>query len=185
MKRQLATLCAILALTFSGGAMAQSGQDHSAHGQTAGQTAGQPAKAAEQAAKPAGHGAMGGHGAMAGHAMMNGMVMLGEVTQDGVKAMAHIADVGAAMAKAGRKENFHLMVMFSDAAGKPVSQGSVALRVTAPGSDKPGEPMALMPMGGQFGGDLALTAKGSYRFEVGTKLADGAKRQFVFNHEVK
>ena len=164
MKRQVATLCAVLALTFSGGVMAQSGQDHSGHGQ--------PAKAAD-------------HAAMGGHAMMNGMVMLGEVTQDGVKAMAHIADVGAAMAKAGRKENFHLMVMFSDAAGKPLSQGTVALRITAPGSDKPGEPLALMPMGGQFGSDLALAAKGKYRFEVGTKLADGIKRQFVFIHEVK
>lgn len=172
MKRHFTILCAALALTFFGGAMAaQSGQDHSAHGQ--------PAKAAEQPAKPAGHGSMGGH------AMMNGMIMLGEVTQDGVKAMAHIADVGAAMAKAGRKENFHLMVMFSDAAGKPLSQGTVALRLTAPGSDKAGESLALMPMGGQFGSDLALTAKGTYRLEVGTKLADGVKRQFVFSHEVK
>jgi hypothetical protein len=177
MKQQLATLCTVAVFTFCGGAMAaQSGQDHSTHGQpakTADHSAhGQPAKAAE-------------HKAMAGHNMMSGMIMLGEVTQEGVKAMAHIADVGAAMAKAGRKENFHLMVMFTDAAGKPLPQGAVALRLTAPGSDKPGEPMALVPMGGQFGGDLALTAKGKYRFEVGTKLADGAKRQFVFSHEVK
>jgi hypothetical protein len=165
MKQQLAILCAIVFLAFPGVVMAaQSGHDHSAHGQ--------PAKAAD-------------HGAMAGHAMMSGMVMLGEVTQEGVKAMAHISDIGAAMAKAGRKENFHLMVMFTDAAGKPISQGTVALRLTAPGSDKPGEPMALMAMGGQFGADLALTVKGKYLFEVGTKLADGAKRQFVFTHEVK
>jgi hypothetical protein len=172
MKQHIAILCTALVFSFCGGAMAaQSGQDHSGHGQ--------PAKAADQVAKPA------GHGAMAGHAAMGGMIMLGEVTQEGVKAMAHISNVGAAMAKAGRKENFHLMVGFHDAAGKPLSQGTVALRVTAPGSDKPGEPIALMAMGGQFGGDLALTAKGKYRFEVGTKLADGAKRQFVFTHEVK
>jgi len=167
MKRQFATLCAVMVLAFSTGAMAaQSGHDHSGHGQ--------PAKAAD-------HGAMAGHAATGGA----GMVMLGEVTQDGVKAMAHIVDVGAAMAKAGRKENHHLMVGFQDAAGKPISQGTVALRLTAPGSDKPGAPMALMAMGGQFGSDLALTAKGKYRFEVGTKLADGVKRQFVFSHEVK
>ncbi len=165
MKQQLATLCAVVIFAFPGGAMAaQSGQDHSAHGQTA--------KAAD-------------HGAMAGHAAMSGTAMLGEVTQEGVKAMAHIADVGAAMAKAGRKENYHLMVMFTDAAGKPISQGTVALRITAPGSDKPGEPLALVPMGGQFGGDLALSTKGAYRLEVGTKLADGVKRQFVFNYGVK
>lgn len=177
MKQHIATLCTALVFSFCGGAMAaQSGQDHSGHAQPAKaadhSAHGQPAKAAE-------------HQAMAGHAMMGGMVMLGEVTQEGVKAMAHIADVGAAMAKAGRKENFHLMVMFSDAAGKPITQGTVALRLTAPGSDKPGEPIALVPMGGQFGGDLALTAKGAYRMEVGTKLADGVKRQFVFTYDVK
>lgn len=177
MKQHIASLCTALVFTFCGGAMAaQSGQDHSGHGQPAKaadhSAHGQPAKAVE-------------HQSMAGHAVMGGMVMLGEVTQEGVKAMAHISDIGAAMAKAGRKENVHFMVMFTDAAGKPVSQGTVALRLTAPGSDKPGAPIALVPMGGQFGGDLALSAKGAYRMEVGTMLADGGKRQFVFNYEVK
>lgn len=175
MKRQLATLFAISVFAFSGSVLAQSATDHSSHVQAA-----PPQASQSHGAKAADHGAMAGHSAMGG-----GMVMLGEATESGVKAMAHIADVGVAMAKAGRKENFHLMVGFSDNAGKPIFQGTVALRVTAPGSDKPGEPLVLMAMGGQFGSDLALIAKGKYRFEVGTKLADGVKRQFVFNHEVK
>ena len=32
-----------------------------------------------------------------------------------------------------------------------------------------------MGMGGHFGADVALTAKGEYQFTVGTKLADGGK----------
>ena len=36
-----------------------------------------------------------------------------------------------------------------------------------------------------FGADIALTAKGAYRFTVGTRLADGKKRQFEFEYTVK
>ena len=45
--------------------------------------------------------------------------------------------------------------------------------------------MALVVMDGMFGADLALIEKGEYRFTVGTKLADGKKRQFVFKYPAK
>jgi hypothetical protein len=123
-----------------------------------------------------------GHGAM----MQGGAIMLEEVTDAGVKAMVHLMDTSAMMAKMGKKENYHFMIMFTDlATGKAVSQGSVALKITAPGVDKAGEAQALMAMDGQFGADISLPEKGAYIFEVGTKLADGAKRQFKFQYTVQ
>lgn len=127
----------------------------------------------------AGHTAMGG-----GKAMMHGnSIMLEEVTESGVKAMVHLNDVSAMMAKMGHKENFHLMVGFTDVAtGKPLAEGSVALRITGPGQDKAGEPIALMAMAGQFGADISLPGKGAYTLEIGSKLVDGTKRQFKFQY---
>ena len=77
-----------------------------------------------------------GHGAM----MQGGAIMLEEVTDAGVKAMVHLMDTGAMMAKMGKKENYHFMIMFTDlATGKAVSQGSVALKITVPGGIRPGK----------------------------------------------
>lgn len=124
-----------------------------------------------------------GHG---GTMMMGGAIMLEEVTEAGVKAMVHLMDVGDAMAKMGKKENFHFMIMFSDTAtGAVISRGSVALKITGPGQEKAGEPMALMAMDGSFGANVDLTAKGKYILEVGSKLADGTKRQFKFHYTVE
>ncbi len=155
MKSQLLifSFMTLLALPLQGLA-----QDHSAHG----------AKAAA------------GHEAMGGGMKMGGAIMLEEVTESGVKAMVHLMDVSAAMTKMGRKENFHLMVLFTDVkTGKELSEGSVALKITGPGG-KAGEPIGLMAMGGQFGSDISLPEKGKYSLEIGSKLADGVKRQFKF-----
>ena len=117
--------------------------------------------------------------------MMGGMIMLEVQTEDGVQGMVHLKDVGEAMAKMGMKENYHFMVMFTDtASGGPVAEGTVALKVIDPAGNESG-PLALVPMDGMFGADLALTGKGEYRFVVGTKLADGKKRQFEFVHTLQ
>ena len=117
---------------------------------------------------------------MDGMMMEGDMIMLGETIEDGVKGMAHLNDVGAAMAKMGMKENYHLMVMFNDSAtGAEISGGTVAVKITDPAGKEIG-PVSMMAMSGQFGADLALTEKGEYRFVVGTKLADGKTRQFRF-----
>lgn len=129
----------------------------------------------------AGH---GGHGA-AGHAAMeDGMVMLGEQTVDGVKAVATIKDVRDVMAKAGMKETHHLQILFTDAKGKTVTSGTVAVKMTSPAGGDVG-PLALAGMDGHFGVDLTLAAPGAYRLAVGTKLADGVKRQFEFTYSRK
>jgi hypothetical protein len=131
---------------------------------------------------------------MAGHNMdqMNGgshqgmqmdasSIMLGEENVDGVTAMAHLNDVGAMMAKMGHKENYHFMVMFSEAAsGKPVQAGTVAVKIVDAKTGQPGAPIMLMGMGNHFGADILLPDNGKYTFEVGTKLADGKKRQYSF-----
>lgn len=165
MKRGLLYSTLLVFLTLPTYGMAQ---DHSAHG-------GQGGKAAP-AAPQSGHEAM----------MHGGAIMLPDVTVDGVKGMVHLMDTGAMMAKMGKKENYHFMVAFSEAAsGKAISQGSVALKITGPGEAKAGEPLALMAMAGQFGADISLPGKGLYTLEVGSKLADGAKRQFKFQYTVK
>lgn len=165
MKRVLSifALTILLALPLQGMA-----QDHSAHAGKAPPAA--PAKSSQPQSMQ----------------MHGNMIMLEEVSQAGVKGMVHLMDVGAMMAKMGHKENFHLMVAFTDiASGKALSEGSVALRITGPGQEKAGEPIALMPMSGQFGADISLPGKGLYTLEIGTKLADGTKRQFIFKHTMQ
>lgn len=120
-----------------------------------------------------------------GHAAPGGMNDLGTVTVQGVAAMAHLKDVRAVMAVAGQVTTHHFMVMFSDAqSGKSLDGGKVAVKITAP-DGKVGAPLELMGMPGHFGADVVLATPGSYRFEVGTRLADGMTRQFVFSATVK
>ncbi len=158
MKQIFAIFFATLLMALPVWGMAASADDHSSHG-----------------AQSMGRGGM----------MMGGMVMLEEKTEDGVRGMVHLNDTSEAMAKMGMKENRHFMVMFTDvAAGTPVVEGTVALKITDP-SGKESEPLALVPMDGMFGADIALTEKGAYRFTVGTKLADGRKRQFEFAYTLE
>ena len=161
MKRSFIALTALAFLTLPAIPMAQTPGDHSQH------------------AMPS----QGEHPAMPG--MRTKTLMLGEQTVEGVKAMAHLNDVGAAMAQMGQKENYHFMVMFSDVkTGAAIEQGTVAVKITNP-AGQAGEAIPLMGMGNHFGADVALTTKGEYQFQVGTKLADGSKRQFQFSHTVK
>jgi hypothetical protein len=118
------------------------------------------------------------HGGMA---MQGDMMMLGDQVEDGVKAMAHLKDVKESMSKMGMSETHHFMVMFVDvASGEPIEQGVAAVKIVDP-SGNTSEPVALMGMQGHFGADVALSPQGEYVFKLGTKLADGKKRQFEFN----
>lgn len=124
-----------------------------------------------------------GHGSQE---MKDGMAMLGDEVKDNVKGAAHLKDVSAEMAKLGKKENFHFMIMFMDTkTGKPIEEGTVAVKITDPAGKEVGAPVELMGMDGHFGADLALTEKGEYEFKVGTKLPDGKKRQYDFHYTVK
>jgi len=128
------------------------------------------------------------HGSMEGMKhegmKMEGMIMLGEETEEGVKAMAHLNDVKEAMAKMGMKETHHFMVAFVDAAGKPVTEGTVAVKIKNP-AGKEGNAIKLMGMEGHFGADIVLPEKGEYHFKVGTKLPDGKKREYHFHYTVE
>lgn len=164
MKRTLIAI-AVLSLMIlpQGSTLAQTPADHSGHTMK------------EQ---------QGDHGAMA--MTTSKAIMLGEETVEGIKGMAHLNDVGAVMAQMGKTENFHFMIMFSDAkTGIAIEQGTVAMKITDPVTGTTGEAIALMGMGDHFGADITLPAKGEYRFLVGSKLADGIKRQFTFHHRVQ
>jgi hypothetical protein len=130
------------------------------------------------------------HGAMAGMdhsgmAMGGDEIMLPETTVDGVKAMAHLLDTSKAMAAAGMSTTNHLMITFTDTAtGKALDSGVVAIKVVDPAGKKQ-EAVQMMSMGESFGADVALSQKGKYVFEVGTKLGNGEKRQFIFEYMVK
>jgi len=127
-------------------------------------------------AKPAAHQGHGDHGTM---------LDLGSKAEKGVKGMAHLNDVRAAMAKAGRQETHHFMIMFhDDKTGKALESGKVAVKITAPGGAVSG-PIELVGMDGHFGADVTLDKAGEYRFEVGSRLADGETRQFVFTTTLK
>lgn len=113
-------------------------------------------------------------------------IMVGEETIEGITGMAHLNDVGALMAQMDKKENYHFMMMFNDAAtGAVVDQGSVAVKISDPKTGKMGKAIPLMGMVDHFGADVALPAKGDYQFEVGSKLADGKTRQFHFKYVLK
>ncbi|MEK6201690.1 MAG: hypothetical protein N2A40_04645 [Desulfobulbaceae bacterium] len=130
------------------------------------------------------------HGAMAGmdHSGMDmggDEIMLPEATVDGVKAMAHLLDTSKAMAEAGMSTTHHLMITFTDlATGKALASGMVAVKIVDPAGKKT-EAVKMMAMEGSFGADVALSEKGKYVFEVGTKLGNGEKRQFLFEYMVK
>lgn len=141
------------------------------------------------------HHEQGGHdnhnqhqGAHQGHAAMDAdgaMLDLGSVSVKGVAAMAHLKDVRAAMAKMGMKTTHHFMAMFTDEkSGKPLEAGKVAVKITSPDGQVTG-PMELMGMQGHFGADVILDKPGEYRFQVGSKLADGEARQFEFSTVIK
>lgn len=129
------------------------------------------------------HGSMEGM-KQGGMMMGEGMIMLGEETEEGVKAMAHLNDVKAAMAKMEMKETHHFMVAFVDAAEEPVTEGTVAVKIKNP-AGKEGKAIKLIGMEGHFGADIVLPGKGEYHFKVGTKLADGNKREYHFHYTVE
>jgi len=127
-------------------------------------------------------GSMKDHGSME---MKGDTTMLGNDIKQNVKGMAHLKDVSAAMARMEMNQTHHFMVMFVNTInGEPIEQGAAALKIVSP-SGKEAGPVKLMGMQGHFGADITLNEKGDYRFTVGTKLADGEKRQFEFTHTLE
>lgn len=134
----------------------------------------------------AGENGMEGMKGMQGHDMQetNGMIMLGTQDVDGVKGMAHL--MTGSMDK--MKMTYHFMLICSDASsGAYLSDGLAALKITEP-SGHTSEPKELIPMTmgmvKGFGAGVNLTEKGTYKFVIGSKLADGKKRQFEFSYTV-
>lgn len=122
---------------------------------------------------------------MEGMKMSADMIMLPQVVVDGVAATAHLKDVSKAMSKMGMEQTHHLMVMFvNQKTGEAIDSGSVAVRVINRNGDK-SEPVRLMLMEGQFGADVTISGGTMYTLEVGSKLADGKKRQFKFMYRPK
>jgi hypothetical protein len=114
---------------------------------------------------------------------MSGMMMLGSEEEDGVKAMFHLNDVKKEMDKVGQPFTHHLMVNFVDSkTGQAITDGRVAVKVKNPAGEEAAAQM-MMGMEGHFGIDLVLDQSGLYHFKIGTKLADGKKREFHPHHE--
>lgn len=115
-------------------------------------------------------------------AMHGDMIMLGAEVSNGIKGMAHLKDVRAAMSKIGMATTHHLMMMFSDVdSGEAIDQGSVAVKVTTPAGEQL-KAVKLIGMQGHFGADVTLNEKGTYTFRVGTRLEDGQKRLYTFSY---
>ncbi|AJF06645.1 hypothetical protein [Geoalkalibacter subterraneus] len=180
MKTKLLMISAVLfALSLPMSAMAANGHNdhdshdsHDSHGEHADQ----------------GHDAHDQHDDHAGHEGMSAegdMVVVGSVTEKGVKAMAHMKDVREAMADMGMNITHHFMVAFVDEqSGDQIEEGMAALKFEGPQGTTEG-PIKMMGMEGHFGADIELEHPGHYKLKVGTKLADGEKRQFEFSYELK
>jgi len=127
----------------------------------------------------------GSKDAHAGMAMSEGMVILGSQVNQGVKGMAHLKDVKAAMAKAGMNATHHFMIAFADEkTGIQIEQGTVALKLTDP-NGKVMDAVELVGMDGHFGADVVLDLEGEYHFKLGTELNDGRNRKYHFHQEIK
>ena len=114
-----------------------------------------------------------------------GMIMVGEQTEAGVTAMAHLRNAREVMAKMGMKTTHHLMVQFTKASsGTAIESGTAIVTVKAP-SGKEVSGLKMMGMGGHFGKDVALTERGMYEFTVDTVLADGKTRRFHFSYKLE
>ena len=136
------------------------------------------------AANHEGHGSMGSMD-HSGMAAKGDLLELGAKAEKGIKASASLKDVKAAMAKMGMKTTHHFMVAFADEkSGKPLDKGTVAVKIVDPAGTVTG-PMELMGMSGHFGADVILDKKGEYKFQVGSKLADGTARQYEFKTTIK
>jgi hypothetical protein len=109
------------------------------------------------------------------------MIIVGSQVSKGVKGMAHIKDVSAAMGKMGMSTTHHFMMAFVDEeTGEQIENGTVALKLTNPDA-KVSEAIELIGMDGHFGADIALDMEGEYHFRLGTKLQDGKKRKYHFH----
>lgn len=166
MKKLTLILITLLALTVAPAlAMNHNHDDHSGHNH--GET------------KASGHPGHDGHGSD------GNLLELGDVTVKGVEAHAEMKDVRASMAKMGMKTTHHFMIMFNDEkTGKAIESGKVAVKITSPEGTVTG-PMELMGMQGHFGADVILDKPGEYKFQVGSKLADGTVRQYEFMTVIK
>ena len=112
------------------------------------------------------------------------MVMLRGEIRAGVSISGHLIDIRQAMAENGMPQTHHLMVSFTGPDGKPISEGRCAVKVIAPDGSS-SKALKMMAMGSGFGSDVTLAEKGDYRFEVGTKLADGVKRVFTIPYRYR
>ncbi len=152
---------------------AMSSDDHSGHGQSmaANMQHGDMAKSKDMS-----------QDMHKGHDMANmddGFVEVGKDSKEGVvatvKVKAYDEKAQATMAKMGMQATHHVMVSFNDEkSGAEITGGKAAVKI----KDQESKPVMMMQMGAGFGGDVALPGPGMYTFEIGTKLADGNKRQF-------
>ena len=113
------------------------------------------------------------------------MFIVGDMTSKGVRGMAHLKDVRAAMAEHGHEATHHFMIAFVDTeTGQQIEEGKVALKLQDPNGKITG-PIELVGMQGHFGADIILDQVGEYHFKLGTQLADGTKRKYHFHHKIK
>lgn len=136
-------------------------------------------------AEPGGSEQASGKNLVDGMALPGKMIMLGNVVQNGVKAMAHLKDVEETMADLGGDVTHHLMVVFVDQdTGELIESGSAAVKFRYE-NQKLADPVPLTAMQGHYGADLSLKGPGEYQFVIGSQLADGRKRQFQFDFTLR
>ena len=94
-------------------------------------------------------------------------ILLGEQTVNGITAMAHISDIGAMMAKMGRKENSHFMVRFTDmSTGTAMTPGAAVLKIIDAQQAQFGETLELVGTDELFEAIVFVPAQGKVTLQV-------------------
>lgn len=187
-KMTVAVLSMVFAMGMPMAAMAMKHMDHAEHGKTMAEEKMQHGdmKHADEGMHKGNdmkkeHAKEMSHDMHKGHNMSDDddFVEIGKDTQKGVVATVQVKTYDekakATMAKSGVDATHHVMIFFVDEkSGDAVVGGKAAIKVKGQG----GKPAMLMQMGEGYGADVKLEGMMN-TFEIGTKLEDGKKRQFL------
>jgi hypothetical protein len=156
MKTKIRQALALAAALTLGAAAAAGAMDHSTmHGMPGGAPAAAPAE------KPAHPGTMIRTAKVSGYTLTYTLIGMAEAQKD--PALAITRDTG--------KLKSHLLMVYAvGPSGTPATDGKAGFLVVQP--DKTEVKAMAMPMGGGFGADVDLAAKGAYKITTKIALAD-------------
>jgi hypothetical protein len=131
------------------------------------------------------------------HEMADGTVMLGgmevggtmqklpEQTVDGIKAIVHLKDIKASMAKLNMPQTHHLLITLVDVQNnKEVVPDAAMVKIAGPTGKESG-PIALTVMPRHVGADITLAPGGGYWLKIQVKQSGGGTISYEYKTTIK